>query len=242
MSAHRFNLRQAIIKSLSKAVTSKVANDDGSFFGLSIQEIMQRLHDTYAIYSRADIEIIEMELESIYDLALDLPEFVATMKIKFSTLIAAGQPISEKVKIDYLKNALMPSGIFADAMTAWFIATPLLQNQTFDDFSEAMVTLDENRPRAPPMMLPVQHLLADTVAANAKAYEKGVKDGRSQMAQPKVRAAPSKNAGGKAASGGSDHYCWSHGSNQSHWSWECKKHSPGHVAGANFFDKKGGKT
>jgi hypothetical protein len=235
------SLKQAIIVSLDSTSSVTVAGVDGGFFTSSCRQIVERLTIQYGVFRASDLHEVGQDIQAIYHRRQEFREFITILEQKYDLLQRAGHPESERSKVSNLKKSLIPSGLFAEAMSIWFVQNGDIALQTFAAFSAAMILHDGNRdpePMSEPAMDPstISTLMAES--AEKRAYEKGKKDAR---AEAKATAASSARSGSPPRRP-FDFYCWSHGPNRSHNGNDCRYRKTGHVAGATAANKQGGKA
>jgi hypothetical protein len=197
----------------------------------------------YGVFRPSDLHEVGQEIQAVYHRRQEFREFITILEQKYDLLQRAGHPESERSKVSNLKKSLIPSGLFAEAITIWFVQNGDVALQTFAAFSAAMIIHDGNREPEPmseptPAMDPSTISILMAESAEKRAYERGKKDARAEAKATATSAAKS----GSPPRRPFDFYCWSHGPNRSHNGDACRYRKTGHIAGATGANKQGGKA
>ena len=213
----RAEFRTTLTNALSVKVKNNLTTNGTKLFNLSPHQIISALREEYGQLRSIDIENLRAKLRHQFNNDEKISDFIHTQVNIHRILSDAGQVLSDNLKIEYLKNALLPCGHYDLAIQIFESSNPNVAITTFNMFSTHLKNF-----RTTPSTAVALGYAAATTKPTYEALEAQVK---ALKANPRSTTRNKKNF-----------YCWTHGSCP-HRSSECKDPAPGHVAHAKYWKR-----
>ena len=236
-------LRQAFINALDKTTKAALSDPIHGYTRLSERQLLAAMDVAYGTITVQELRQAKHNLEEQFVEGASLREHIAVHKRVGAFAAACQQPMPETEKVSLLRASVQSSGLFEAPIQIWEAANPGINQQRFDqlalvlqqaaDTRGATLTVgNRQRGEAQSLMANLASMVTeltsrlDNLAANAASAHTTP----SQVpTNNRPRYPPAK------------FYCWTHGSNPSHASCDCRYPAQGHKKAATASNKLGGK-
>lgn len=202
-------------------------------YGQTIVQIMNGLRDNYEVMTPTDLDLVRSKLFVPYDpTATTINDFIAS-HIKAHTLLAANRRlIADADKICYLKDTLIPCGLYAPCFITYDAIHPTAATQTFANFSVLIRNFQvSSMVMAAHMGFTYPHLNMANASQRTVLRSNSADDRRDNK---NIKGGGGQGGGGQRINA---QFCWTHGFG-SHSSHACNKPAEGHVKDATWKNPK----
>lgn len=196
---------------------------------ITIAVLWDTLNGEYGTPLPSDLQQWRDKLAVSYDSRTSLSAFIQGQRQIHNNFAQINQPLPESEKFNRLKTAMVQCGSFQFSLQSYAERYPSIATQSFETLAEALVNYETNNPLSATSS-------SQGYAASVKGSEEPqniTPDMISKLVAAAVKEALTSQKNQKL-------YCWTHGTNSSHKSAECRYPREGHQIAATAANKMGG--
>lgn len=226
MLSKRAIFRTSVAMCLPQEVKHTICPNGEAIYSLPPQVLFQRLRDHYERLDAEDLSKLRQSLITPYNQDDEIQTLLSKHLDIHYTLATAGYPLDESDKIERLETALKPCGLYDLAIRMFHTQHPRVDHNTFTLFYQHIKVYKIEKTTA--------SSIGYASLASEPTYEQLKELVKQLQASSKIQAKPQAKPQAKKSS-----YCWTHGA-CTHNGYDCRYPLPGHIADANFQQRKGG--
>ena len=137
-------LQKKLLNSLPEADQTELHHPSYGLLMVTSLDIMQHLHTKYGSLQGPDFDALDLQLEKKLEAVSDFAAHAAHMQIQFNTFANHQQPKSQLDKMRLLKKAVQHHGQIQRAIDQYYIETPLVFQQSFENMVARVKVLAPN--------------------------------------------------------------------------------------------------